>query len=727
MHEKRQFLGLTNYFRKFIDKYADSAEPLQRLTNKGQKFSWGPDQEQAFHALKTALCNAPVLVLPDLNKPFQVFTDASLIGTGAVLMQDEKPVAYTSKKFTPAERNYHTTDHELLGAVRALSEWRCYLEGADVTIMTDHNSLVHLQTQPQLNRRQVRWLEFLSRFEPGLKWQYKPGKTLVADPLSRNPALCSCCIPKACVLCPSVILDSRPQHDLLTRIKNAYASDTWLQENKAQFRRHQDLYLMANRIVVPNSADLKTELIQASHAPRYAGHRGIRKTLAELEKTFWWPKQHLDVKHFVRTCDACQRHKHVSMKPAGLLKPLQIPSRRWEHVSMDLITDLPKTPRQHDAIIVFVDKLSKFVRFAPTKTDISSSEAAHIFTDRVVSLFGLPKKLITDRDPRFTSNMFREFCRLFDIKNAFSTAFHPQTDGQTERYNQVLEDMLRHYISPDQTNWDELLPAAEFAVNNSKHDSTQETPAFLMQGQHPLTPITIQTDSAVPAARLHASQLEQAIKDVQHNLHNAQQRQKTYADQHRRDVNYSVGDKVLLSTKNLNFQTVGTRKFLPKFIGPFPVTQLVGDAAVRLKLPHTYRMHPVFHVSLLKPYRQSEHTQTPPPPLRVDDMGIPIYEVEKVLAHKPLRLNRRCIWQYLVKWEGYGHEHNTWEPETNIETKDLTLEPYWKALGGRIPPPKSAKTPGRPTQTKQGHKRKANTDHISQTRPILRPKPRGRL
>ncbi len=154
--------------------------------------------------------------------------------------------------------------------------------------------------------------------------------------------------------------------------------------------------------------------------------------------------------------------------------------------------------------MVYVDKLSKFVRFAPATTDVSSIDAARIFADRVAPLFGFPKKLITDRDTRFTSNVFTEFCRLFGIQNAFSTAFHPQTDGQTERYNAVLEDMLRHYVGADQTDWDELLPAAEFAVNNSKNDSTGETPAFLMQGQHPLTPVTIQTDSTVPSARLYA-------------------------------------------------------------------------------------------------------------------------------------------------------------------------------------------------------------------------------
>jgi len=197
-----------------------------------------------------------------------------------------------------------------------------------------------------------------------------------------------------------------------------------------------------------------------------------------------------------------------------------------------------------------------------------------------------------------------------------------------------------------------------------------------------LTLVTIWTDSAVPAARLFASQLQHTILNVQHNLRKAQDRQKAYADKHRREVKYNVGEQVLLSTRNLAFKAVGTRKFLPKFIGPFPITQVVGNAAVRLQLPHTYRIHPVFHVSLLKPYRQSEYTATPPPPLEADEEGIPVYEVEDIINHKPIKDGRHHTWQFLAKWKGYGHEHNSWEPIKSFTAPELTIKPYWDAIGG---------------------------------------------
>jgi len=314
---------VTNYFWKFIKGYAVIAAPLHALTNKGMDFIWGAPQEKAFTMLKQRLCSAPVLAIPDLNRPFTVISDASLHGTGAVLMQDDRPIAYTSRKFNPAERNYHTTDQELLGVVCALTEWRCYLEGSDCTLFTDHNALVHLQTQPCLNRRQVRWLEFLSRFEPGLKWQYKPGKAMMADPLSRNPVDACMCL-HACALhapirlCPSLIIGISSKHDFLQRIKQAYQADPWIQANKATFRRHKDVYLMADKIVVPHCTQLKADIIHAHHAPKYSGHRGKRKTQAAVERTFWWPKMHLDVQTFVTTCDTCQRNKHSTQKPAGL-------------------------------------------------------------------------------------------------------------------------------------------------------------------------------------------------------------------------------------------------------------------------------------------------------------------------------------------------------------------------------------------------------------------------
>lgn len=447
--------------------------------------------------------------------------------------------------------------------------------------------------------------------------------------------------------------------------------------------RHKGLWMMGNTIAVPDHNSLRPDIIHAHHAPPYAGHFGISKTMHAVARTFWWPGMRSQIGKYVRTCDACQRNKSSNQKPAGLLQPLELPERRWEHVTMDLITSLPSTSRGHDAIAVFVDKLSKMVHFAPTTSDVDAAGMARLFLDRVVCLHGLPRKVITDRDKRFTGKLFEALCLMMGINNTASTSFHPQTDGQTERANRVLEDMLRNYVCADHTDWDTHLPVAEFAVNNAYQDSVKSTPFFLNYGQHPLTPVTIFTETHVPSARLFADQFQHAISNARKCLEQAQQRQKTFADQNRREVQYEVGQQVLLSTRHFTFKAVGTRKFMPKYIGPFKVLKLAGPVACKLELPSSYNVHPVFHVSLLKPYCSSETTAAPPPPLQVDSDGMPVYEVEQILAHREAYHNRRRIYEYLIKWKGYTPEHNSWEPEHNISTPDSLLVPYWNELGGK--------------------------------------------
>lgn len=675
VQQVRQFLGLCNYFRKYIMGYAAIAAPMQDLVNKKAPWVWGDKQQQAFEALKHALTHAPVLVLPDFTKPFEVISDASLLGTGAVLMQGGRPVAFTSKKLTPAEHNYSTTDQELLGVVRAMSEWRCYLEGSDVTLVTDHNPLVYLDTQPSLSRRQARWMEFLSRFKPNTRWEYRAGRTNLADPISRNPALGR--DPQVV----AAVTKTRPEATLLDRIRAAYATDAWLQEpeNKKLLTREQGLYQVANTIYVP-AGDLRTDIIRAHHCPPYAGHVGTSKTVKAVQRTFFWPGMRKEIRFFVQTCDACQRNKADNQLPGGLLQPLEIPERKWAHVTMDAITQLPKTERGADAILVMVDKLTKMCHFAPTTSDFTAEMAAEIFVNHVIKAHGLPIKIITDRGQNFTGRFWQELCKLWVVEKATSTAFHPQTDGQTERANRTLEDMLRHYVCADHTDWDRHLAAAEFAVNNAWHETIQNTPFFLNYGQHPLTPVTMQTDDKVPAARATAQQLAQYIQKARKCLQAAQERQKAYADQSRRHVEYKVGQEVLVSSKNFTFKADGSRKFMPKYIGPFPIQKLVGPVAVQLLLPSNLRLHPVFHVSLIRPYHRSQTTHVAPPPLMLDSEGLPEFAVDKIVGHRQTNHNRKKVWQFLVQWQGYGPEHNSWEMQWDVGSP--LIAEYWSRIGG---------------------------------------------
>lgn len=729
----RSLLGFAGFFRKFIQGYSSLVRPLTDLTKKGP-WSWTQQCMDAFENLKFSLMNAPVLMLPDETKPYEVICDASGVGLGAVLLQEQHPVAFESRKLLPAEVNYTTTELECLAVYHALKKWRCYLEGVKFLVITDHCPLTFLKSQPSLSRRQARWSEFFERFS--FEWDYRPGRSNVADPLSRIPArlalladiqrmsieaLNACNDFKRAIsepgksernvlseCFPAMFQSMQEQRDysqqslymkagivqvelseIEKKVRSGYVSDPWFQGDKGAERQRDMLiprnglwFLKSNpsALVVPNVPELKAEILREAHDSRYSGHLGMARTRKALERFFWWPSMRVDVIDWVKTCASCQRSKSLNKSPAGLLQPIQKPELPWREIGTDLITGLPKTNKGNDAIIVFVDTFTKMVHFVPTIEKCTSVMYAGHFVNHVFRLHGCPTKIFSDRDPRFLSKFWIEVCNLIGATQAMSTAFHPQTDGQSERMNRVLEDMLRHFVSPTQENWEELLPVAEFAINNAYVSSIGMTPFELNQGWQPLTPLTHGLmQSKVPVAQAFVKDLQSRLKDAKQKLVDAQQRQKAYADQNRRELTFEIGDEVLLSTKNIKLKGPGARKLWPKWIGPFKVNKVVGAVAYQLELPESMgKIHPVFHVALIKPYYPSGRVQPPPPPLAWED-DEEIFEVEAILAHRDRKKGRIVKKEYLVKWAGYGPEHNTWEPEENLEGSQELLEDYWGA------------------------------------------------
>ncbi|KAJ9504628.1 hypothetical protein QJQ45_013599, partial [Haematococcus lacustris] len=703
----QQFLGAANFVRKFVHNFSALAAPLTDLTGKvGIEFNWHkwPDDKlQAFDALKHAISKVPLLKIPDITKPFQVYCDASLQGVGAVLMQEGYPLAYLSKKLIPAEKNYTTGEQELLAIITACKEWRCYLEGVPFTLYTDHKPLVALKTQKVLSRRQTRWLEFLSRYNFTI--EYLPGDTNPADPLSRipdapvtNPVMVMTRSRKRLLEGeeatvqqqqpvmqqpqqepqPQLVLEQplppppvplHPLHAVIMteQLLAAYAADEAFASMVDQYDQDQHgLYRTRerNQIVVPNCPELKTRILVEMHDAQFAGHVGITKTLERISRMFWWPRMRSEVRHYVANCDACQRNKSVNTKPGGLLTPLAIPYDRWESISMDLITKLPPGEHGFDAIAVFVDRLSKMVHFVPCRESMNAESFARLFIDNVFKHHGVPREIISDRGSHFTNHFWASIMTILGVKECKSSAYHPQSDGQTERYNRTLEEMLRHYISPAQSDWPFFLSLAEFAVNNSWQESIQSTPFLVNTGQSPLTPALLELPGEVycPTARRLSEWWQSNVKQARHFMELAQRRQAYMANKGRQEVEYHTGQLVLLSTKNLRMKPGKAKKLLPRFIGPFKVLEHVGPVAVRLDLPQAMaRMHPVFHVSLLRPYT-SEHPHLPPPVEWLDEA--PLYEVEKLLAHRGVRAGKAR--GYLVKWQGYDDSYNTWEPRNNL-------------------------------------------------------------
>jgi hypothetical protein len=695
VHHLRSFLGMATYFRKFIDKFARVVHPLTGLLKKDQQWRWTPACESAFCKVKELLTTAPILALPDWRstEPFELVCDASLLGIGGVLLQDGRPIAFESRKLIPAEVRYSATELEMLAVVYCIEKWRVYVEGRDVHIYTDHKPNTFFDTTNMQSRRAARWLEKLQQYQ--LQWHYKPGpQNVVADALSRHPVFGRPVVALAVLRSASKLRKLVDSNSFVSSIKHAYANDPYFasRANTADLVKRQDLWYMGELLVVPNDEQVKLTVLAECHDTPYAGHVGRSKTLHNVRKNFWWHGLARDVRRFVATCDSCQRMKPSNRAPVGLLQPLPVPGDTWDSISMDLVVSLPQTAAGFTAIAVFVDRLSKMVHLAPCRDDTTAEQFADLFVQHVFKLHGLPTQIVSDRDPRFTSKFWRALMERLGVSQAMSSAFHPQTDGDTERVNRVLEDMLRHYVDPTQANWDTLLPLIEFAINDSFHESVCSTPFVLNYGKRPRLPVDlvlrgeespdVESKPTNDTADSLAERIQSVVSEAKKCLDAAQQRQKAYADQFRRDLSFAVGSEVLLSTKHINVKMKGTPKLLPRWVGPFKVLQKINPVAYKLDLPASLRIHPVFHASLLKAYEPGR-VEPPPPPEVVD--GELEWQVEAILAHKDVQVKRKknrsrtpvFKRQYLVKWLGEDESHNTWEPEEHCKNCPELIAEYW--------------------------------------------------
>jgi hypothetical protein len=425
---------------------------------KGRKFEWTNAAEHAFQSLKFALSHAPILRPYDRNLPCTVDLDASDFAVGAVLLQgtgtDLHPVAFESKRLNRAERNYSARDREQLAMVHATNKWRHYLLGQPVTIRTDHKPLLFPLGLEFMKSRHHRWEEQLAQFNYHLT--YREGRlNVVPDALSRRPDH----KPDPPANQPVLATVSRlsPDPNLLTAVRRATSTDPYAQmviprlvladTAYGHFSLDDGLLYCSDRLYIPPVPELRSQILTLNHDCSVSGHFGMDKTEELTTRYFFWPNMQRDIREYIRTCDKCQRNKPTNRVPAGPLQPLPIPAYPWEQISMDLIVELPKTPRGNSAIVVFIDRLTKQVLLAPLSDDTTAPTIARVYFDTVFRHKGLSKVIISDRDPRFTSHFWRTLFRLLGTKLSFSTAFHPQTDGQTERINRVVEEVMRPYIS----------------------------------------------------------------------------------------------------------------------------------------------------------------------------------------------------------------------------------------------------------------------------------------
>jgi len=791
--ELQRFLGFANFYRKFISDYSAIVLPLTNLTRKNVLFTWTPREQHAFQTLKTKFTSAPTLSIFDPTKPITVETDASDYALGAILSQPDcqqvlHPVAYYSRKFTPAELNYPVHDKEMLAIIAATKEWHHYLEGSPhpITFLTDHKNLEYFLTSPLLNRRQARWSELLSTLDFTITYRSGQSNTH-ADALSRRPdyeadmpplppttllspthfsrpppptphsALLPSPKPQLASLapalplftnppleptpvssCPSPISQPSPNlplprfpfppllptpntpHLFPHRLSATYSvSDPTLLSaiHRAQSRDphcaallshlidstpapdvpHLDTYstrdnllFQNSRIYLPPDDALRLSLLHLYHDNPLAGHYGRRRTIQSFSRDFTFPGLRRFVTEYIRTCEPCQRNKIPRHAPHAPLRPLPIPTRPWSSISLDFITHLPPVDSL-DAIFVVTCRLTKLAHFIPCSRTISAPQFADLFLSSVVRLHGFPLEIVSDRDPLFTSHFWKRLLTLCHIQPSMSTAFHPQTDGQTERLNQTLEQFLRIFVDFQQTTWPSLLPHAEFSYNNSVHASTGHTPFYLTYGFHPAAFPSILPDPRLPeapAADSHLTTLQRLHATLPAILRDAQRTQARYFDSRRAPLpTFEPGELVWLLRRHIPSSRPSSKLDHVR-LGPFPIESKVSSHAYRLHLPLTMRIHPTFHVTHLEPYHPNTFPHRPsPPPAHLPPSSDPPHPVTAILAIR----KRGRTYEYLCDFLHLPPSERLWLPLSQLSSyPSLIMDFHYDHMHSDdvpIPPP----------------------------------------
>ena len=692
--EVRSFLGLAGYYRRFIEGFLKIAGPLHCLTRKGVKFEWTDKCEESFQTLKEKLTSAPVLTLPEGNEGFEVHSDASYQGLGCVLMQHKRVVAYTSRQLKKHELNYPTHDLELAAVIFTLKTWRHYLYEATCQIFTDHKSLKYLFTQKELNLRQRRWMELLKDYDCTIN--YHPGKAnVVADALSRKftgslaymqtiqlplmVELRELGVELGMHVLGALFASFLLRPILVDQILEAQLEDPYLMSMRRKVEegeqsdfaiRNDGALVIGSRLCVPAAEELKGQILGEAHSSAYAMHPGSTKMYRTLKEYYWWSGMKREVAEYVSKCLVCQQVKAERQKPSGLLQPLPIPEWKWEHITMDFIFKLPSTTQRHDGIWVVVDRLTKSAHFLPIREKFSPQRLAELFISHIVSLHGVPVSIISDRDPRFTSRFWKRLMKELGVKLNLSTAFHPQTDGQSERTIQTLEDMLRSCVLQFKGHGNEYLPLAEFTYNNSYHSSIEMSPYEALYGKQCRTPLCW---NETGKRKLLGPEIVQATVDkvnfIRAKLKAAQDRQKSYADKRRKDLEFEVEDRVFLKLSPwkgvVRFGKRG--KLSPLYIGPFEIVERVGPVAYRLDLPEELsRVHNVFHISMLRKYipDPSHVLEAPEIELR-DDLSYEEQPVQ-ILGREEKELRNKTISLVKVLWRNHLVEEATWEREDQM-------------------------------------------------------------
>ncbi|CAJ2637620.1 unnamed protein product [Trifolium pratense] len=681
----RGFLGLTGYYRKFVKDYGKIARPLTDLTKK-DNFKWSMLAKEAFEKLKVIMTTPPVLKLPNFAEPFEIECDAAGRGIGVVLMQGKQPIAYFSKALSDGNLAKSVYEKELMALVLAIQHWRHYLLGKAFVVYTDHRSLKHFLQQRISSPDQQCWLAKLLGYQ--FEVVYKPGvENKAADALSR-------CYDEGelTALVSSPIWTEKDK--ILADVKADVTIQKLMSEvetdptAKPGFSIQHGVLLYHDRLVIGANSDIIPKLLKEFHETPMGGHSGFVRTYRRMAENLYWVGMQKTIRDYVRACDVCQRQKYEGTSPGGLLQPLPIPNGVWEDISMDFITGLPKS-KGYEAVLVVVDRLSKYSHFILMKHPYTAKSVAGLFVKEVVRLHGIPNSIVSDRDPLFISIFWKELFKMQGTTLKMSSSYHPETDGQSEVTNRCLESYLRCFAAEQPKNWSTWVPWAEYWFNTTYHVSIGKSPFEVVYGRQPPKLLRfLSNETKVDAVALELQERDEALKQLKLHLLKAQQQMQAYANQKRRDLKFEVGDWVFLKLRPHRQHSVIRRinqKLAPRFYGPFMIIEKIGEVAYKLQLPDHSRIHPVFHVSLLKRAVGDYHAQGDLPKeldMAADNEIHPL----RVLGHRSITRDGSSVSQSLIQWKEKSIDDITWEDNDVMagQFPDFDLEDKVHSKGGGI-------------------------------------------
>jgi hypothetical protein len=655
-----------------------SAPMMDTVKKRHKSFHWTEEAEKSFNLLKKKITEQPILVLPDFSKTFQVRCDTSGFAIGVVLSQDNRSVTYFSEKLNETKIKYSTYDKEFYAVIQALKKWRHYLVPKEFVLYSDNHALQFVTRQEKLNQKHAKWVEYMQNFTFVIK-HISGTANKVVDALSRK-----------CLLMQEFRVKTLGFDNLKEMyrddpdFKEAYeASENPILRDRSQWTEYmiQDGLLFRGNQLCILKCSMRENLLKEKHSGGLVGHFGHDKTFSKLNGSYFWPGMRMDVKKFVDRCRICQ-HTKGKRQNTGLYQPLPIPERSWDAVSMDFILGLPRTQRGYDSIFVVVDRFSKMAHFIPCQKTSDATHIANLFFKEVVRLHGLPKSIVSDRDTKFMGHFWRTLWKKLGTSLSFSSAYHPQMDGQTEVVNRSLGDLLRSLVTEHHSQWDHILPQAEFTYNDSLNRSTGQSPFQIVYGMQPRGVSELKDAEQVEFRSASAEDFAEGMKElhsqIKERLQSSNQEYKRRADQHRRELQFEVGDLILAHLRKERFPRGTYNKLKMKKIGPCKVIRKFGANAYEIELPDGVGISPIFNVVDLYPYRAEEAGAEEEQKEIQWTKQMPVAEkpqMESVIDKRVSKKTRRKeYFEYLVKWKGHPVEDASWEDEATIHRHGQTVQ-----------------------------------------------------